>query len=376
MSAAWTKLKGRLWTGKLGIKMRGDSDCLAMAPYLLGMSNAVGFQSWGVATIAEGLGMPLARASEALRKLSEWGYVRVDPAARIVWVVEKLRHQCVEEKDGEDRPMKPEDNGAVFYRRLWLELKRDLPNSFLFSEIRKHYEGSGLEHLFPEEVFGSPLEDLAEPLPSPSEGVGEGLPNMLEGRLEMVEGRSQSKGTARKRAERVSDVDAGFGQFKVLYPKKQKIADALKAWRGIMKQKRRPWVSEILVGVERRVRSREWQEIIAARNGCKYIPLPGTWLRAAQWEDEGIPVQDDTDVSLVRFLMLAREVRGRRWPPEEEERWRFEAEAAMAGPDPWDAILGVQARHAMAAGLEVWEAAKRWLDRANGGEYHMTEGLK
>lgn len=71
---------------------------------------------------------------------------------------------------------------------------------------------------------------------------------------------------------------AEFLQFWLAYPVKKSKADAFAAWR---RTKGRPPLPELLAAIEQERRSPKWQE-----DGGKFIPYPGTWIRARRWEDE------------------------------------------------------------------------------------------
>ncbi len=72
----------------------------------------------------------------------------------------------------------------------------------------------------------------------------------------------------------------GFEQFWAAYPRRQKRPPALKAWERISPDA--VLLKQILEAVERDKKSEQWRD-------PKYIPLPASWLNAAQWEDEPLP---------------------------------------------------------------------------------------
>ena len=84
-----------------------------------------------------------------------------------------------------------------------------------------------------------------------------------------------------------------FLEFWTAYPRKQKKADAAKAWKTTAKT--RPPLPVLLAAVETQKRSRQWQ-----KDGGQFIPLPATWLRGGSWDDEGVdplPRSDEIDWS-------------------------------------------------------------------------------
>lgn len=62
------------------------------------------------------------------------------------------------------------------------------------------------------------------------------------------------------------------------YPRKQKRLDAEKAWEKL-DLKSQEGFDRVIAGLDRWKASRQWQDV-------QYVPLAGTWLRAAQYEDE------------------------------------------------------------------------------------------
>lgn len=72
---------------------------------------------------------------------------------------------------------------------------------------------------------------------------------------------------------------SGFDLFWESYPRKQKRIDAAKAW--LQMAKLRPPIEKILAAIETQKRSIQWM-----KDGGEYVPLPASWLRAGQWDDE------------------------------------------------------------------------------------------
>ncbi len=71
-----------------------------------------------------------------------------------------------------------------------------------------------------------------------------------------------------------------FERFWAVYPRHQKRKPALAAWEKINPDEN--LLRQILEAVERDKKSDQWRD-------PKYIPLPASWLNAAQWEDEPLP---------------------------------------------------------------------------------------
>jgi len=87
------------------------------------------------------------------------------------------------------------------------------------------------------------------------------------------------KSEVRVREDKSKTAARGFDEFWQAYPKKKARGDAEKAWRGVRPDE--ALVGVILRAVEFQVRSEEW-----VKDGGKFIPHPGTWLRAKRWQDE------------------------------------------------------------------------------------------
>lgn len=159
----YAKASPALYTGTLGAAIAGDMDCLALAPYLIfgPHSNMIGLYRLPLAYIAEDLGMPSARASEALRKLSERGFCRYDERSKTVWVIEYARHEWGDHLNANDNRVKS------LIRHL-PKLLSDVANSSLSLEFAERY-GNGWAAAF-DAIGGkprSPSEALAKPFPSP-----------------------------------------------------------------------------------------------------------------------------------------------------------------------------------------------------------------
>lgn len=76
-----------------------------------------------------------------------------------------------------------------------------------------------------------------------------------------------------------AEVLAGFARFYGLYPKRQKRAEAEKAW---LKLSPSPELqATILTALAQHVQQDAW-----LRDGGQFVPLPASWLNARRWEDE------------------------------------------------------------------------------------------
>jgi hypothetical protein len=71
-----------------------------------------------------------------------------------------------------------------------------------------------------------------------------------------------------------------FELFYSAYPRKQKKLDAMKAWEQMQKSKKVkfPEISVILDAIKWQSKTDQWVR--------GFIPLPASWLRSAQWDDQ------------------------------------------------------------------------------------------
>lgn len=111
----------------------------------------------------------------------------------------------------------------------------------------------------------------------------------------------------------MSLIEEGFYRFWAEYPKKRSKGDAFNAWR--VTAPRRPELQVLLKALAVLKSSEDW-----TKEGGKFIPYPGTWLRAWGWDD--VPEVEMADV-----------VNGKMW-------WQTssgtEAKAKELGIDPWN----------------------------------------
>lgn len=71
----------------------------------------------------------------------------------------------------------------------------------------------------------------------------------------------------------------GFGAFWAAYPKKRARADAVRAWKALSPD--HGLQARLLSALESQKAGAEWQ-----REGGRFVPYPGAWLRGRRWEDE------------------------------------------------------------------------------------------
>ena len=71
----------------------------------------------------------------------------------------------------------------------------------------------------------------------------------------------------------------GFGAFWAAYPKKRARADAARAWKALSPD--HGLQARLLSALESQKAGAEWQ-----REGGRFVPYPGAWLRGRRWEDE------------------------------------------------------------------------------------------
>lgn len=73
-----------------------------------------------------------------------------------------------------------------------------------------------------------------------------------------------------------------FDRFWKLYPKKKSKADAEKAWSKVKMNDE--FFTSIIQALSAQCSSQDW-----TKDGGKYVPLAGTWIRGKRWEDEVSP---------------------------------------------------------------------------------------
>ena len=71
----------------------------------------------------------------------------------------------------------------------------------------------------------------------------------------------------------------GFGAFWAAYPKQRARADAARAWKALAPD--HGLQARMLSALESQKAGAEWQ-----REGGRFVPYPGAWLRGRRWEDE------------------------------------------------------------------------------------------
>ncbi len=114
-----------------------------------------------------------------------------------------------------------------------------------------------------------------------------------------------------------------FEQFWAVYPRHEKRKHALKLWEQINPDE--GLLKQILAAVEKAKKSAQWRD-------PQYIPLPTTWLNAAQWDDEPLPPAAPTVKIVPNFMKPPADPR----TPEQKaadlaaDRKRVEADKAQA----------------------------------------------
>lgn len=161
MKGTYRKVKASFWEGDLAIELSGDTDAFAVAFYVLTCpaANSIGVFRLPVSTLVEDLGIDTERASKALRKLSDRGFLHYDDRYRMVFIVEAARHEWGEVPNANDNRVRA--------------LKKALPD--LVATCRKSSVWSAFW-----ERYGLTWDDpmgLSEVMKiSPSEGLGDSSP--------------------------------------------------------------------------------------------------------------------------------------------------------------------------------------------------------
>ena len=99
------------------------------------------------------------------------------------------------------------------------------------------------------------------------------------------------------------DEPRGFSAFWAAYPRKRARADALRAWKALSPSK--ALQGRMLSALEGQKAGADWQ-----REGGRFVPYPGAWLRGRRWEDE--PEAAATAPSAAPVELIARG----EWDPE------------------------------------------------------------
>jgi hypothetical protein len=90
---------------------------------------------------------------------------------------------------------------------------------------------------------------------------------------------SKEDNTPDEPASKQALAEDDFSKFWKAYPKKRSKGDAEKAWKSIKPDS--ALLEKMLKTIGDAKKSTEW-----TKDGGKWIPYPGTWLRAKGWEDE------------------------------------------------------------------------------------------
>lgn len=97
-------------------------------------------------------------------------------------------------------------------------------------------------------------------------------------------------GERKKRVKQPAPPAEGFGDFWILYPRKEGKVKAIEAWNRITPE---PELQKtICAAVRLRAATTEWR-----KDGGQFIPLPATWLNGQRWDDEVGPGSSVRQVS-------------------------------------------------------------------------------
>ena len=102
-----------------------------------------------------------------------------------------------------------------------------------------------------------------------------------------MEGEDQNQKTSKELGHVGPTADGAFDEFWSAYPKKVAKGDAVKAFKQATK---RAPVEDIIAGARRLAADPNLPE-------KRFIPHPGKWLRADQWEDEPLPGSSEPSMS-------------------------------------------------------------------------------
>jgi len=183
---SYRRVDDAFWGGELALEISGNTDAIAAAFYLLtgpeAARSSIGVFRLSVNGLAEALGIPSRRASEALGTLSERGFCVVDDQYRMVFVVEAGRHEYGETPN-------PRDNRVKALVKALPALLSACPKSFIWNNFRDRYVDG----------WGSILEGLPKGLPRASGRVADASETgstwspTLEARSEKLEASAETK---------------------------------------------------------------------------------------------------------------------------------------------------------------------------------------
>jgi len=151
---SYKRVNDAFWGGELVLSLAGDADAFAAAFYLLtgpeSTRSSIGVFRLSAAALGEALGIDSRRASEALATLSKRGFITVDKAYRMVFVVEAARHEYGEHPN-------VADNRVKALVKALPGLLAACPKSLVWNDFRERY-GDTWAHVLP-----SPPEALPKP---------------------------------------------------------------------------------------------------------------------------------------------------------------------------------------------------------------------
>lgn len=95
------------------------------------------------------------------------------------------------------------------------------------------------------------------------------------------QGDSQGEKPAKKPSSTPDSENDDFTKFWAAYPKREKKAEALRAFSKMVSNGSLPNIDVLLAAIVKRKGTADW-----IKDGGQYIPLPTSWLNGRRWEDE------------------------------------------------------------------------------------------
>ena len=94
-----------------------------------------------------------------------------------------------------------------------------------------------------------------------------------------VKDKDKDKDTAKESSRYVSkEIEGGFEKWYLKYPRKEKRADALKAWKK--NHKEMPEFQVMMETLAKQIRIKNWTP-----ENMQYIPMPSSYLNGKRWQD-------------------------------------------------------------------------------------------
>jgi hypothetical protein len=249
--------------------MGRDAQVLALYAITAPGSNMIGLFYLPLPIIAHETGIPFEGVKEAIRTLSEGGFLQYDEAEEVVWIPEMAKFQIG------DGPLAPKDNRikgiaheAAPYRK-----------SRFFNEFIKRYGRAyrlDEPQNFPPEPSSEGRGSSEDAQPLRSQAHAQAQASLLSAAGAGVGGNGESKNGNHNATEE----PGGFTKWWNAYPsygtRKKGRDKCLQIW---IRKTLEPLATQIIASLDRCKASADW-----LKEGGKYIPGPAPWLNDTPWK--------------------------------------------------------------------------------------------